>query len=139
MQLSRTLMGVAENCRDWSVALSESVDQLTSIFSTDVFETEGAAIDEQWAPLSRAYALRKQKKYGDVGILEATGDMKDSFQSSFDPTSAAIWNTAIYFKYHQSNQPRSKIPRRVMMKLTDSLKEMVVKNFQAQLLVSLGR
>lgn len=133
LQLSRVLEGVANNVQDWTPAFEKSAGDLIDMFSNDVFDTEGMAIDEQWSPLSRAYASRKAKEYGeDTGILQATGTMKNSFTSFFDPTTLIVWNAAEYFKFHQSSLPREKIPRRVMMKLTDDLKAAVVRNFQQQ-------
>lgn len=130
MQLSRRMNNIARNFTDFAPALEQSVIQLKEVFSGPVFDTQGEAISEQWSPLKKAYALRKAKKYPNAGILEATGLMRSSFVSKFDTTSAQIWNTAQYFKYHQSKEPRSKLPRRIMMKLTDNLKQMIVRNFQ---------
>lgn len=101
-------------------------------FSYDVFESEGEAIDESWEPLAKAYAFRKEKLFPGKGILDASGLMRESFMSQADSTSLRIWNAAEYFKYHQSSAPRTRLPRRVMMKLTENLREMVVKNFQTQ-------
>ena len=129
LQLSRKLRGIAANARDWGPAFKQSADDLVQVFSGPVFETEGQEIDEKWSPLSKAYALRKTKKFPGTKILEATGNMRASFMSKYDSMSATIWNATEYFKYHQSKEPREKLPRRVMMKLTDSLREMVVKNF----------
>lgn len=133
LQLSRRLTDIAGAVQDWGPAFEQSVTDLKETFSNAVFETEGRKIDEAWSPLSRAYALRKEKLYPGKGILERTGVMRQAFASSFNATSATIWNTAAYFKYHQSNQPRHVLPRRVMMKLTENLKEMVVENFNVHM------
>lgn len=132
LQLSRVLFTVSAAVQDWTPAFEKSGEDLVRFFSYDVFESEGEAIDETWSPLAKAYALRKEKKYPGMGILQATGTMRDSFMSQADSTSLKIWNAAEYFKYHQSSAPRTKLPRRVMMKLTENLREMVVKNFQTQ-------
>lgn len=129
LELSRRLSGMAIMVEDWSPAFQMAVDDLKQVFSGPVFDTQGAEVDETWSPLSRAYALRKAKLYPNKGILEATGTMRNAFVSRFDATSATIWNTASYFKYHQSKQPRTKMPRRVMMKLTENLKQLVVEDF----------
>lgn len=129
LELSRRLTGMAMDVEDWSPAFSMAVDDLKQVFSGPVFDTEGREVDETWSPLSQAYALRKAKKYPGKKILEATGAMRNSFVSKFDATSATIWNTATYFKYHQSREPRTKMPRRVMMKLTENLKQLVVEDF----------
>ena len=138
IQLSRVLLGVSAAVKDWTPALTKSGEDLVEVFSYDAFETEGAVYGEPWEQLSPAYAKRKEKTFPGMGILEATGLMRDSFTQMIDPTSLTIGNASEYFKYHQSNQPRTKLPRRVMMMLTQALKETVVKNFQTQLLEKVG-
>lgn len=134
IQLSRNLQKISAAVTDFTPAFEQSGEDLTRFFSYDVFESEGDAIDESWAPLSKAYAYRKAKLYPGRGILEATGKMRSSFLYQADSTSLRIWNSAEYFKYHQSILPRTKMPRRAMMKLTENLRETVVKNFQVQFL-----
>ena len=138
VQLSRNLTKVVATVQEMTPAFEKSAEDLIRIISYDVFETEGQAIDEAWAPLSKAYAYRKAKMYPGKGILEATGTMRQSFQSQVDSTSLVIWNAMEYFKYHQSNQAREKIPRRAMLKLTENMREMVVKNFQTYFLEQIG-
>ena len=130
-QLSRHLALVEEALGDWTPAFQTTTEYLIEVFSTDVFEGEGAIIEEHWAPLSRAYAWQKQKMYPGKGILERTGAMKAQFSATYGPKFASITNTADYFKYHQSNQPRSKIPRRVMMKLAGEQRESIMRVFTA--------
>jgi len=139
MELSRVLLNIGNAVQDWTPAFEQSAEDLVEFFSYEVFETEGGAIDEDWSPLSMAYAKRKAKLYPDQGILEATGTMRESFLSQADATSLKIWNAAEYFKYHQSSAPRNKMPRRVMMKLTENLREVVVKNFQRQFIEEANR
>jgi phage gpG-like protein len=139
VQLSRKLLTISDAVKDWSPAFQKSGEDLIEFFSYDVFETEGNAIDERWMPLSQPYAKRKAKRYPNAGILEATGTMRKSFMQAADATSLTIWNAAEYFKYHQSKQPRSSsLPRRVVMKLTENLRQLVVKNFQAYFLERVG-
>lgn len=128
-QLARRLLILAEKVDDWTPAFQDTADTLKNIFSGSVFSSEGATIDERWAPLSKAYALRKMRRYPGKGLLEATGKMRNSFQSMFNSMEAAVWNSVSYFKYHQSNQPRSTMPRRVMMKLAEAQKQQLVKIF----------
>ena len=128
-QLSRNLLLLAARVKDWTPAFAETAYELKSLFSGDVFNTEGSVIDEQWAPLSKAYAYRKAQKYPGKGILEATGKMRNSFMTLWRPDMAAVWNEATYFKYHQSNQPRHVLPRRVMMKLAEAQRVQVVRIF----------
>lgn len=128
-QLSRKLQLLTSQVKNWEPALKETALSLKDIFSNDVFETEGGAIQEEWAPLSRAYAYRKERQYPGQGILEATGMMKASFMTFWNTETAKVWNDAMYFKYHQSNAPRKKLPRRMMMKLGNAQREMVVRIF----------
>lgn len=130
-QLSRRLRIAAERVKDWTPAYEETGVTLTGLFSKDVFDTQGGVIEESWSPLKKAYALRKQRMYGNKGILEATGRMRNSFKYGVRPDMVQIWNEAEYFKYHQSNKPRtSDLPRRVMMKLAELQRQIVVKIFQ---------
>lgn len=128
-QLSRKLLVVADKVKDWLPAFQETADTLKNLFSNDVFASEGAVIEEHWSPLKQAYAYQKQKKYPGKGTLEATGAMRGSFVSQATANMASISNSADYFKYHQSNKPRTKLPRRVMMKIANPQKVMVVRIF----------
>lgn len=130
-QLSRKLLILADHIKDWTPAFRETAYSLKSIFSEDVFKSQGGAIGEHWAPLSKAYAYRKAQTHPGKGILERTGEMKNGFLTLWRPDMAQVWNDVEYFKYHQSNQPRSKIPRRVMMKLGDAQRTQVVKIFHS--------
>ena len=131
-QLSRTLQGLSTSVKDFRKPLTQSANRLISVFSRDVFDSEGGAIAEKWARLSpHTVAQKARLGYGSKGILERTGKMRRSFDSVVESTQAVIGNTAEYFKYHQSNQARSgRLPRRVMMKLAENQKQMVVKFFQ---------
>jgi phage gpG-like protein len=129
MQLSRRLVLIAGKVKDWTPAFAETAYTLKNIFSNEVFATEGGAIEEHWSPLSKGYAFQKAKKFPGKGILEATGKMRNGFMTLWRPDMAAVWNDVEYFKYHQSNQPRTKMPRRVMMKLAQEQRTQVVKIF----------
>lgn len=130
-QLSRNLLLLADRIQDWTPAFRETAIDLKSVFESDVFKSEGGAIGEHWSPLSAAYAYKKAQKYPGKGILEATGRMRSGFMMEFKSNYAKVWNDIEYFKYHQSNKPRSKLPRRVMMKLGNAQKNMVVKIFHS--------
>lgn len=134
VEMDRRLRGIQAEMTDWRPAFSETAKYMQKVFANDVFETEGRAIGVRWTPLSRAYAERKAGKYPGKGILEATGTMRDSFETAYAANYAAIWNTAYYFKYHQSKRPRSKIPRRAMMKLGNTQKQVIQKKFHEEMI-----
>jgi phage gpG-like protein len=128
-QLSRVLRGVGDGIKDWTPAFKETADELAKIFANDVFSTRGGAIGESWAPLKPAYLAQKVKAGFPADPLVRTGKMQKSFQTLFKGDYAEVWNSAVYFKYHQSSAPRKVLPRRVMMKLGNQQKELVVKIF----------
>ncbi len=128
-QLLRNLRGIRESMGDWRPAFRKVARELKDTFANDVFQTEGGAVDESWSPLSPKYLAQKRAQGFSGGTLIKTGKMKKAFKSMFDPNSATLWNAAQYFKYHQSNKPRNKLPRRVMIKLGNDQKVLVVRIF----------
>lgn len=129
VQLARRLRITADEIKDWTPAFQEAADRLKNIFSTDVFKTQGGIIGESWSPLKPKYLAQKVKTGYPSDILIKTGKMQNSFWTEVHPDHAIIGNASPYFKYHQSKEPRTKIPRRVMMKLGNPQKEIVVKIF----------
>jgi len=71
--------------------------------------------------------------------LIRTGKMKNSFEAQASSMHGVIWNSVSYFKYHQSNQSRKKLPRRAMMKLGEQQKQLVVKTFHTHYMQKLNR
>jgi phage gpG-like protein len=128
-QLVRNLKDIGQGVKDWMPAFKEASDKLLKVFSDDVFRTQGGAIQEKWNPLKPKYLAQKVKSGYPADALVKTGRMKSNFQSIVKTDRAEIWNSTQYFKYHQSAAPRNKLPRRVMMKLGNSQKEIVVKIF----------
>lgn len=128
-QLSRRLRGIQHGIRNWTPAFKQSAEKLKTFFQGEVFDSRGRAIGEPWKLLNPKYAEFKARRYPGKGILEATGKMRGSFKTLYKSNMAAVWNTAAYFKYHQSNRPRKKLPRRIMMKLGHEQRELVVKIF----------
>ena len=128
-QLSRNLGFLVSSIKDWTPAFKQAGDDLVRVFSTDVFNTQGRAVGESWQPLKPGYAAQKARRGYPTTPLVTTGQMQRSFQSLYKADFAAVWNNAFYFKYHQSNKPRKRLPRRVMMKLGENQRQMVVKIF----------
>ena len=56
--------------------------------------------------------------------------MREGFSGVASQYQVVVSNSAPYFVYHQSNQPREKLPRRVMMKMDNKRKELIVKIIQ---------
>ena len=129
VQLARRLRIIATEVKDWTPAFQEASDKLKEIFSTEVFTTQGGIIGESWQPLKPKYLAQKVKSGFPADTLVKTGRMQKSFFNEVHADHAIIGNNSPYFKYHQSKEPRSKLPRRIMMKLGNPQKEIVVKVF----------
>ncbi len=130
-QLSRRLIGLGTGLRDYQKPFNRSANMLQSLFSNEVFDTQGAVIGEQWKRLSPYTVAQKARRGLPIVPLQSTGRMRRSFKTQVSTDQAVIYNTAEYFKFHQSKAPRSRLPRRVMMKLGILQREQIIKVFQA--------
>lgn len=128
-ELSRRIGEIGKEIQDWTPAFKQAASDLKQVYENDVFSTEGSEVGEHWKPLSSRYLARKVAQGYPPDILIRTGKMKKSFQSLFRSDYAEVWNSVYYFKYHQSKEPRTRLPRRVMMKLGEQQKQLVVKIF----------
>lgn len=139
-QLSRRLIGLQGSLTDYHRPFGEAASYLKATFSRDVFDTQGAAIGERWTRLSPYTVAQKARKGYPATPLIGTGSMRNNFQTIVSSDQAVVYNTAAYFKYHQSKAARSSnLPRRVMMKLADRQKEQIVKYFQEHIQAALHR
>jgi len=119
-ELSRRLLKLGEDVKDFKPEFTESSDFLKGFFGGEVFDTRGGAIGKPWV---------KRKRPQPWPLLERSGKMRRSFQSKGEKVQARVWNAVDYFKFHQSILPRHRLPRRVMMKLTDTLKDKIIAIF----------
>jgi phage gpG-like protein len=132
-QLSRTLLGIKAGAKDLTEPFRTASTNLRRTFESDVFSSKGAVIGARWKPLRPATIREKARLGYPSDTLVRTGAMQRSFRTVVSTDQAVIYNTAEYFKYHQFNQARAKIPRRVMMRLAEAQKVMVVRVFQEHL------
>lgn len=105
--------------KDLRGAMHDVGTNATTFFSGNVFASRGSVIGERWAPLNARYAVHKARRWPGRPPLVRTGLMQRSFRSTASSMHVTITNAAPYFRYHQSAEARHKIPRRVMLKLTD--------------------
>jgi phage gpG-like protein len=139
-ELSRVLLGVGKSLQDFRQPFESSADFLKKTFSTDVFATQGRAIGERWKRLSPATVAQRARDGYFGGPLIRTGRMQRSFASVVQTDQAVVYNTAEYFKYHQSKQGRSfRLPRRVMMAMGQNQKVTIVRYFQEYIRESMRR
>lgn len=126
-QISRRLNIVADNITDFKAPLQLSASEFIRAFKQN-FANEGAMLGEPWP--KRKPVFKNGVRVDTWALLRKTTRMYNSFRGQVSATELEVINTAAQFKYHQSNKPRSKIPRRVMMKLDEARKRFVIKALQ---------
>lgn len=119
-QVHRRLLIVAGGITNFEAPLRNIGSELQKTFQ-DNFAQEGA--------LFGGWPARKQDY--PWPILNKTGRLRQGFRQNLGKTELLIYNVVPYFKYHQSNKPRTKMPRRVMMKIDNDRRNFIVKQFQA--------
>ena len=138
-QISRRLLIASKGFKDFRKPFDKTGKYLRDFIKEDVFETRGSVIGETWKPLSKKYAIWKSQHYPGKGILEATGNMKSGFKYKANRQSVVVGNIVDYFKFHQSNKPRTKMPRRIVMKLDEKRKQEIVKFFHKDIRIKLRK
>ena len=128
-ELSRILMTTVRKLSDLKLPLWKS----SKLILADVeenFETEGRLVGG-WKPLAPStVAGRMREGYGgEHPILQKTGALRKSFYSTVFNTKAFISASSPYFAFHQSRKPRTRLPRRAMLVLTDRTKQNIVEEF----------
>lgn len=103
-------------------AMNDIGERLTRYYSTVGFLSQGGVFQQRWKPLSTNYALRKARMYPGRPPLVKTGKMMSGFRYESAPTQVRIFNRMPYFAYHQSTDPRTKIPFRPMMGINSAIK-----------------
>lgn len=122
-QLSRRLTGLATDLDDFSPAFDAiQVELLHSI--DENYESRGG--------LFGTWPARKVD--APWPLLEKTGEMRGGFKGEIFHDYLEISNPVPWFPYHQSNQPRQRLPRRVMMAIDNQRKEFIQKAFQAAII-----
>lgn len=128
LQLSRELIGINTNLNNFRQPLQRSRDQLLSTTQLN-FGVVGSMMGG-WKPRKRIYAWP---------LLQKSGRMRRNFQSKVSSNMMEIWNPTSYFPYHQSNRPRRRLPRRVMLKIIGQDKRRIQKFFQEFMVGTLKR
>lgn len=109
------------------------------------FDTEGGYASGGWPALAQSTVDHKAKYDLDPRILRATGTLHASLTRKFDPQhiehlsvdSLIFGSTVSYGIFHQSSRPRTKIPFRPPIALTEATKRGMVREMQRALMVGL--
>lgn len=121
-QLSRRLGIVADGVEDFSPAFEMIEKEL--LHSVDQNFSQRGALFGGWPA---------RKDNNPWPLLEKTGELRDGFVSQLRSDALEIGNSDPKFKFHQSNQPRTRLPRRVMLKIDQERKVYISKAFQEYL------
>lgn len=135
MQISVTVEGSAEamaklkktsaGLADLSPAMKQVGTYLTNYFSGQAFASQGTVFGERWKRLNPMYEYYKDRQFPGQPILVRTGVMQRSFRAKSTANTTTITNKAPYFKYHQSDAPRKRLPRRVMMATNEAMRQQI--------------
>jgi phage gpG-like protein len=128
-QMFRRLEGISMGMKDWTVEFAKVGQSLLKTFR-DNFNSQGSLLGSPWDPLSPRTIAQKAKLGFPLNPLVRTTTMREGFLYKPSNSEVIVWNPTPYFAYHQSIKPRSKLPRRVMMKLDEKRKQTIVKIFQ---------
>jgi len=115
------------------------------VIADDFYETEKKQFKSEgaeggpyaWQFLSEKYALWKEVHFPGTRILERTGDLERSLTKAGDPNGVLIQERKTltlgskipYAIYHQSIEPRKKLPRRPEIMLTEGFKRKTMHHF----------
>ena len=135
--IARFSDGVADYRPIWGVIAEDFYETEKKQFKTEGAEGGPYA----WQFLSEKYALWKEVHYPGTRILERTGDLERSLTMAGDPNGVLIearktltLGTKIpYAIYHQSIEPRKKLPRRPEIMLNEWFKRAVMHHMHGYL------
>jgi phage gpG-like protein len=108
------------------------------------FDTEGGYASGGWPELAASTVAHKAREDLHSEILRATDALKDALTRKFDSrhvervsaASLTFGATVPYGVFHQSTRPRTKIPYRPPIALTETDKRAMAKGMQAAILHS---
>lgn len=123
-QVVRGFSRFAESVKDLSEPFKQIVQDFHEIEKKQ-FDSEGGYGSGGWQPLASSTIEQKQRQGWPLKIMVRTGDLRDvmtggrSGYEDIQPLELKIMMLA-YGKYHQSTAPRTKLPRRPLIELTES-------------------
>lgn len=134
-EVADMLRSVGLSVQDLKPAMQDVGKYLKKFFANDVFVSRGQVIGHAWPRLSTNYAAQKARSYSGRPMLVRTGTMQRSFTYKSSPLEVEITNTARHFVYHQSDEARTIMPYRPMMKVEsgDARYDEIVKIINARL------
>ena len=133
-ELDRKLKTLGDSLYKFQPAMKQIGTRVGSFYANEVFASQGGALGKRWQALAVSTVKDKIRDGYRSEVnrpLERTGIMRRSFKATTTQNSVTIENTIPYFKYHQSSEPRSKIPYRPMMAINDNVMSIVKEVIEA--------
>ena len=139
-QLDRGIARFADGVADYSPIWPVIADDFYAEEKAQ-FASEGEAGGERWQELSPEYAGWKEVHYPGQPILQRTGALAASLTSANDPNAVnqqsrkmlTLGTRVPYAIYHQSIEPRTRLPRRPVIMLSNGFKTGAMRHIQAYL------
>lgn len=122
--LARALSRFGDGVRDFSPVWEQIRNDFVRI-GEEQFGTEGARSGQPWAPLSPTYAAWKEKHFPGRPILRLSGALWGQMSVGtglfvdITPMSMLIYPTLFYAAIHQQGSPRTNMPARKVVALTE--------------------
>ena len=121
-EVAAMFMDAGDRGKNLNKPLQDSSKTLLKTFDMN-FDSQGNTLGAPWKPRLEPYGWP---------LLQKTGLMRHGFGAAFGTDFVTLYNGAPYFKYHQSSAPRkTRLPRRVMMKIDEIRRQQIIKYFQA--------
>ncbi len=143
-EFGRELLGMSRRALNMTPAFVDIVEHLRDWVRAQ-YSSRGARSGDRWQALAASTVRAKALRGLDPRIMLATHDLYNSLAHrsadslvDIDADSLTFGSKLDYFKYHQSRKPRTKLPRRPVIALTELDKREVVKILQRHI-VSLRR
>lgn len=140
-QMSRRILRVSQYA-DNTLPIIEAIHRDFLEYEKELFNTEGKSARAGWKPLKPATIKAKAAAGLDPRILHATLTLRRSLTEESDENAvfrasndgAFMGSSVPYGIYHQSTRPRTKLPRRPPIKLTEAVKIAWIKKVQRYLM-----
>lgn len=156
-EINQKLQKLGRELYKMSDAMTAIGKRVVSYSENEVFTSQGGVFGHAWEPLSpvtlvargingveiedsaqasfAAHLLKRRLKSGgaisrSIRPLEDTGKMRHDFYFKAGNTMVEVGNKADYFKYHQSTDPRHRLPRRQMLGVNSDIENITKDEIQ---------
>lgn len=125
--------------KKWSREKAKKIQRNRSLYAKSVtivdrwiqlnFRMEGKQVGG-WQPLAASTkALRRNKNKGKILILQDNGDLRGDWDHFWNDRRGVVESKTEYAVYHNSDEPRTKLPQRRITPRNEEIKPDLVKLF----------